>query len=91
MTDPTGDGFHRLAWLIIAEGGWWTPQEVIERMPSDCEVRCPNNSLWMMSRRYGSLAVRGERRKPEYAVTDDCKIPPGVRVGDFLRATRGSE
>jgi len=83
-------GFYRAAWLLVAQGGWWTPQEIIERIPLSVEINEAHSLLWCMARRDGFLSVRGERRKPQYAVTPDCHVPRGMTVREVMEAAAGA-
>ena len=77
-------GFFRTAWLLIAQGGWWTPREVLERIPVSIDIQDGHTLLWAMANRYRFLERRGERRRPEYAVTRDCRMPKGLTIGEVV-------
>ena len=79
-------GFFREAWLIVAEGGWWTPREIFERVHYDIDIDEAHALLWAMSKRHKYLARQGEPRKPCYAVTSECEVPRGIVVGALVRA-----
>lgn len=74
------------AWLIVAQGGWWTASEVMEHMPSGMEVDDPTSLMWTMERRHKYLTGRGYGRGKEYAVTPDCIAPPGIPVRRIVQA-----
>lgn len=84
-------GFYREAWLVVAQGGWWKPDEILAEMPERVESTSPQNLLWVMTRRYGYLKRRGYGKKVEYAVTLECQTPQGVPVAKLMRALTGRE
>lgn len=83
-------GFYREAWLVIAQGGWWKPREVIERIPVSIEVADAHTLLWAMANRGRYLVRRGRHRQPEFAITRACEIPKGITVGEALQAMNGT-
>lgn len=89
---PRGDssaGFYRAAWMIVAQGGWWRPREIVEQLPLDIDASTAHHLLWCMSKRHGHLVARGAYRSREYAVTAGCTAPAGVSVGDIVLAITG--
>lgn len=82
----TSAGFFREAWLIVAEGGWWTPREIFERVHYDIDIDEAHALLWAMARRHRYLVRRGAPRRPSYAVTPACVVPRGIVVADLVRA-----
>lgn len=88
--------FYREAWLVIAAGGWWTQNEVLEAIPDELRARDAHTRLWYMART-GYLVKRGAAPKPgergtrrlEYAVTPDCHVPTGVTAGRLVEAFVG--
>jgi hypothetical protein len=84
-----GVGFYREAWLLVAGGGWWTLREILDNMPSGCEVDDPYNRLWVMENRHGYVVSRGEGQSREYSVQPECVIPYGIPVSRLLGALVG--
>lgn len=82
-------GFYREAWLVAAQGGWWKQDEILEQLPSGCEVDKPSNRLWIMAKRYSYFATRGEKDSREYAVTPECVTPAGISVRRLSAALVG--
>ena len=77
---PITIGFYREAWLVVAQGGWWGIQEILEHLPSGVEVDDAASRLWIMANRHGYLVRRGRGKTAEYAVTPECVTPHGVPV-----------
>lgn len=73
-------GFYRESWLIVAQGGWWGVRDILEQLPSGCEIDDPHSRLWIMAKRHGYLARRGKGHSAEYAVTPECETPHGIKV-----------
>jgi hypothetical protein len=84
-------GFYREAWLVVAQGGWWKPREILEQLPVGVECEQPHSYLWIMANRHHYLARRGNRQTAEYAVTPDCVTPQGLTVAQLGRALIGAE
>lgn len=80
-------GFYREAWLFVARNGWSTQRDIVDNLPSGVEADDPSAMLWSMANRNGMLKVRGEDRQREYAVTQECCAPKGLKVGEILSAT----
>lgn len=78
----------RSIWVLVAQGGWWKPDEVFEQMDPDSDMtrREVVGRLWMMANRDNSLARRDGPDGPEYAITPECKPPRGVTVADVMKA-----
>lgn len=88
--DESAAGFSAAAWLVIAQGGWWTTAEVLASVTTDMGISGGHRMLWHMANRFGTLAVRGTRFAREYAVTPACKIPQGLTVAQVQAALNGS-
>ena len=101
MASPTK--FYRDAWLIVAQGGWWKPAEIMAEMPSDLRDRDAHTRLWYMVRT-GYLVKRevhparrevrkggptGARPRVEYAVTAQCQVPQGLTAGALAQTLMG--
>lgn len=79
----------REIWLVVAQGGWWTSEEIkrhIDPHLNDAGVR---NRLWIMTYRQGVLKTRGEGKERQYAVTPECFTPYGITVRKLTEALVG--
>ncbi len=71
-------------WLLIRRSGtWWTPQQVDRhfQLPAGTSFRQLHNL-----ERNGALTkapIEGTR-SVKFAVTDDCHVPRGIKVGEVL-------
>jgi hypothetical protein len=52
-------GFCQEAWLLVAQGGWWKPRDILEQLPSGVEVDDASCQLWIMANRHKYLQRRG--------------------------------
>lgn len=82
----THTGFYREAWLVVAQGGWWKPKDILAALPPGVASGDPSNLLWTMATRYGYLKRQGYGVNVEYAVTGDCETPRGIPVARLMRA-----
>jgi hypothetical protein len=88
---PLTVGFYREAWLLLAQGGWWTLRQILEYLPSGCEVDDPYNRLWVMERRHGYVVSRGSGRDREFSLADDSVIPYGIPLSRLKAVLAGEE
>jgi hypothetical protein len=82
-------GFCQEAWLLVAQGGWWKPRDILEQLPSGVEVDDASCQLWIMANRHKYLQRRGKASDAEYSVTPECITPRGIPVGRVNQALFG--
>lgn len=93
-THKGGSGFYPTAWLIIANNGWTTAEQVFSRMPLrliELDLAKVQSLLWLMAHRQNLLRSRGDRTNREYAVLTGCDVPNDVTVGQVLDAMKAGE
>lgn len=76
-----------LVWLfLLADGGWWTAGEIIERFPY-LNDRVAHNAIWALAHRREGLVVRKvPGHEFQYAATPACKVPNHLSVKDIAIA-----
>ncbi len=80
-------GIYRAIYsTVLGGGGWWTATEVTQDLPIKKSVQDTRRLM-------RDMAVKGylERRQrkgavnTEYAVTEDCGVPPGYGLGELMQ------
>lgn len=89
--DPANSaiGFYNAAWLVVAQGGWWTTQEIVDHIPLQICTAEASTLLWCMANRHHMLVARGSRKSRQYGITATCGAPKRLLMGELVEAITG--